>query len=898
MYYDEVKKEIRKTKERDGFRFGHLGIIIYEKFIEIEKTRLDRLTEIGKSIGMKISCSAEEKLPERLSAGKQLLRIENLPLKNREQYVLIKMKVKKLFILSDNELEILQTIFNFFLEKGKWPFVREIVSLSGNSAVDDISRLVKSFPKDSILVHEFDQDVGKEMYRLTLFGILHLEGSEPFFSEISEIAKVLKEAIKNPAISSIRYYFKKIDLVNDVQQREVISMYHELWSNPIHMIPYDNHLFIHVPEDADGISFVQSFHDPISFCHLRSMGMKKEMDDEDRQYLEKSTILEHTEANQHNESHALIIAIEKYADVSIQDVKYAANDANEFLSAIVPLDYPECSQIVLINNQATQAVIKSRLNVITQKCASGDRLLVFYAGHGFSKDNNNYITCYDTLRDDLVGTSITLNKIFEVLRECKCEKVLLFLDCCHSGLPIDDRMRDIIGSMSSDELKAFLDEAEFRCGFASCKTNQVSYHSDELKHGIWSFHLIKALKGNAEEAMYKNFVITSMSLQNYLAKEVPKTVQNLIGSTYIQVPVVFGNQTHEFLVADLAPVRAHDTVDYHDSQKWNNKIQRSLIREKKINLQLENISGHDPIWKNFGISSPDELRNLANDLTFRKEVPECVRKEFERIRNLIIHSYSQYDFLDSAHDKALFTFEMALKKRYQELENKKCRLKLPKLITWAVKNELFEEDEHQIRSLKNLRDKSAHPEEWTLLGHLSLFAILKIRNIINGLYENTKLRRERKEEFARLNRIFIDFNKNGVMLEINSKRRVIFLSQLVFYDNVHSPAIYYFLFYPIFDLTISEDKSVDVPSPLIFKTKGYSRKTNQICLFGFLKDEKVILSLIEKFQDKERFNKWIEQFKKHKFPLKNEIQYRIVKIKNYLQDKAFKNSIVSSKENQ
>jgi len=315
------------------------------------------------------------------------------------------------------------------------------------------------------------------------------------------------------------------------------------------------------------------------------------------------------------------------------------------------------------------------------------------------------------------------------------------------------------------------------------------------------------------------------------------------------------------------------------------KVKRNPMKSTNSFFEL------DSIWKKFGISSPDDLLALTKKLTLRNEVPESVKREFKTIKDLIIHSYSQYDFLDSAHDKALFTFEMALKKRYQELENKKCRLKFPKLITWAAKNELFEEDEHQIRSLKNLRDRSAHPEDWTLFGHLSLFVILKITNVINGLYENTKLRRERKEEFARLNRIFIEFNKNGVMLEINSKRRVIFLSQLVFYDNIHSPAIYYFLFYPIFDLTISEDKSVYVPPPLIFKTKGYSRKTSQICLFGFLKDEKVILSLIEKFQDKERFNKWIEQFKKHKFPLKNEIQYRISEIKNYLQNKVFGNFI-------
>jgi hypothetical protein len=35
-----------------------------------------------------------------------------------------------------------------------------------------------------------------------------------------------------------------------------------------------------------------------------------------------------------------------------------------------------------------------------------DYLYIFYAGHGFSKNGHNYITCYDTDPDDLEDTSI------------------------------------------------------------------------------------------------------------------------------------------------------------------------------------------------------------------------------------------------------------------------------------------------------------------------------------------------------------------------------------------------------------------------------------------------------------------------------------------------------------
>lgn len=297
----------------------------------------------------------------------------------------------------------------------------------------------------------------------------------------------------------------------------------------------------------------------------------------------------------------------------------------------------------------------------------------------------------------------------------------------------------------------------------------------------------------------------------------------------------------------------------------------------------------DSIWKKFGISSPDDLRALTKELTLRNEVPESVKKEFETIKDLIIHSYSNYRFLDSAYDKTLFTFEMALKKRYEEIEGSKCQKGLPKLITWAIKGNLFEEEEHQIRSLKDLRDKSAHPEEWKLLGNLSLYMIIRIKNIINGLYEDLELRRIRKLEYNQINKILKSFNDNGAILEINTQVFIVFLSQLVFYDNIHSPAFYYILFYPIFDLTITEDNRVDIPLPFVYRAIRYSRKLKEIKFIGFLKDEMLKLTLIGISQDKDRFSKWMNRFNEHEFPLMSEIQYRIAEIENFLWDKVFGN---------
>jgi uncharacterized caspase-like protein len=50
--------------------------------------------------------------------------------------------------------------------------------------------------------------------------------------------------------------------------------------------------------------------------------------------------------------------------------------------------------------------------------------------------------------------------------------------------------------------------------------DQISWSSPELKHGIFSYYLMKGLEGDADEN--KDGTITIGKLQNYLAEKVPR----------------------------------------------------------------------------------------------------------------------------------------------------------------------------------------------------------------------------------------------------------------------------------------------------------------------------------------------------------------------------------------
>ena len=206
----------------------------------------------------------------------------------------------------------------------------------------------------------------------------------------------------------------------------------------------------------------------------------------------------------------------------------------------------------LVGDHATKSQIETHLEDVIHSLEESDILYIFFAGHGFSHNARNYITCRDTNKDNLARTSIQVDAFFDWFKSSWGKRLVVFLDCCESGILADSSYRSIFSNLTERELNDFFTESEHRFCFAACKPGQKSYHSDALKHGIWSYHLIQALRGDT--AALHDGLLTSNSLQNYLKVKVPETVRTHLTGTKFQTPWAYGSLDGEFLVADLRPI--------------------------------------------------------------------------------------------------------------------------------------------------------------------------------------------------------------------------------------------------------------------------------------------------------------------------------------------------------
>jgi len=251
---------------------------------------------------------------------------------------------------------------------------------------------------------------------------------------------------------------------------------------------------------------------------------------------------------------ALVIAVEDYQDPHIKPVTFAKADAEAFAAVLESHGLEKRDIWPLINQGATQGILRSKLRLFTASLDPEDTAFVFYAGHGFADQNKNYLTCHDSQVPDLVGTSISMQSVFDGLRKSAAKHVIMFFDSCHSGLVLDESMRGIYSDLSEEELDDFFSESKSRLCFTACRSDEVSRSNATLGHGIWTYHLIEAFAANAPEATEKASLITPTSLQNYLSSSVKRTLRRLYTTPVIQTPWLAGGLSRDFVIADVSPI--------------------------------------------------------------------------------------------------------------------------------------------------------------------------------------------------------------------------------------------------------------------------------------------------------------------------------------------------------
>ena len=232
---------------------------------------------------------------------------------------------------------------------------------------------------------------------------------------------------------------------------------------------------------------------------------------------------------------AIIIGIEKYKRVGKADfANLDAKDFYNYASRALGIK-PENIKLLLDDGADDVEIYKVFQSWLPLKVKKGKTdVYVFYSGHGLpSQDGKElYFLPYGVEKDLISKTAINNQEIVSAIQTAQPKSVTMFIDSCYSG---KSRVGEtLVAGMKSISLKVSdsVYPADFTVITASA-FDQISSASQDLKHGIFSFFLMKGMEGDAD--FNKDGKITTGEMQEYLSDKVSRQALSMSRKQDIQL---------------------------------------------------------------------------------------------------------------------------------------------------------------------------------------------------------------------------------------------------------------------------------------------------------------------------------------------------------------------------
>jgi len=225
---------------------------------------------------------------------------------------------------------------------------------------------------------------------------------------------------------------------------------------------------------------------------------------------------------------ALVIGISRYRDESIPQVRYAKRDAEtmaSYLEAIAGISRSRMK--VLVDDGATQSDLASYIEEWLPRRVSADTAVyVYYAGHGMPNLTNGkaYLVPYDG-HPDFASKLYPLDRLYENLEKLPSKEVVVMLDSCFSGatgrsvLPSGARPMGLaVEGVTANIKKSVV--------LTASSGTQISSDYDDQGHGLFTYYLLKGLRGEADKD--SNGIVQIDELYNFVKASVTKVASEVM----------------------------------------------------------------------------------------------------------------------------------------------------------------------------------------------------------------------------------------------------------------------------------------------------------------------------------------------------------------------------------
>ncbi|MGF1568405.1 MAG: caspase family protein [Nodosilinea sp.] len=209
----------------------------------------------------------------------------------------------------------------------------------------------------------------------------------------------------------------------------------------------------------------------------------------------------------------LLVGVNHYDDESLPSLRFPAPDCQGLGQALTEATQAFPRREICIHHDfaaqpPTLAAVRQSFSRITAAAQPQDTILFYFSGHGLIHPSSNQaVLCFrDTWQDYLAESGLPLPELLRDLGQSPARQQLVWLDACHSGGMTLWGGKDSKPSNLQDptpQMVAVLRQraAQGRGFYAllSCDHDQRSWEFPELGHGVFTYYLMRGLRGEAAD---------------------------------------------------------------------------------------------------------------------------------------------------------------------------------------------------------------------------------------------------------------------------------------------------------------------------------------------------------------------------------------------------------------
>jgi tetratricopeptide (TPR) repeat protein len=218
-------------------------------------------------------------------------------------------------------------------------------------------------------------------------------------------------------------------------------------------------------------------------------------------------------------SYALVVGIGNYQNLAAaQQLQFPERDAEAIYSILISTEggnFRAENVHKVVGAKATLARLRHELEEwLPSVTKDDDRVLIYFAGHGFVYGGKAYLAPYDIDLKNIAATGYAMDALGRDMGvKIKGKWKVLLTDSCHSGAINPDADIQLINGTLSNLNKSLF-------SLTASRDRERSFESKDWGggHGIFTYYVVKGLEGTADES--GDGIVTADELAEYVRRNV------------------------------------------------------------------------------------------------------------------------------------------------------------------------------------------------------------------------------------------------------------------------------------------------------------------------------------------------------------------------------------------